>query len=133
MRGCLDCGKQLAGHEIKDHYMHCTSKVPRAGRPRTQPVPLPSVHTKEPKGMEMEEFKPPETISLDLIKRIAAGEFPKSSEAESWGFTCEICEDVQTFNGSVSHIFPICDNCKSDLKEIILIKRKNNGKNEKPV
>lgn len=44
------------------------------------------------------------------------------------GFECKICGEVQSISFSVGYsnnnIMPICNKCLSDLKEIILEKRK---------
>lgn len=47
-------------------------------------------------------------------------------------FTCKICGDTQHLNIEPLHkyqppILPICDQCIKDLKEIVLLKRKNTG------
>lgn len=39
-------------------------------------------------------------------------------------FTCQICGDSQSFYGNERIVFPICDKCKSDLKEYVLSVRK---------
>ena len=39
-------------------------------------------------------------------------------------FTCQICGESQSFYGNERIIFPICNNCKSDLKEYVLSVRK---------
>ncbi len=44
----------------------------------------------------------------------------------SFGFDCIICEEVQeveTVGGHFATTVPICDQCKSDLKEIVFKKR----------
>ncbi len=45
------------------------------------------------------------------------------------GFTCQICGNTQSLEyGYPPSIFPVCDGCKKDLKEIILEKRKTDLK-----
>lgn len=44
-------------------------------------------------------------------------------KAISIGFTCQICGDIQTIEDTVKIDLPICDQCKKDLKEIIMNKR----------
>lgn len=49
-----------------------------------------------------------------------------SNENSYIGFTCEICGEAQTTqftNYYPSNVFPVCDQCKSDLKEFVLEKR----------
>lgn len=62
------------------------------------------------------------SISMDVINTIAEG-----GSVDAIGFTCELCGKIQNINElhnwGKEIIFPICDNCKNDLKEIILTKR----------
>lgn len=78
-----------------------------------------SQHEKECRGV---------TFNLDVLERLAKGE----SLEPRIGFDCVICGEVQIIPGPHNWgkeiVFPVCDNCKSDLKEIILLKRKKNGK-----
>jgi len=65
-------------------------------------------------------------ISLSTIESIASG------DAVTVTFICELCGDSQSIpeehNWGKEIVFPICDNCKSDLKDIILEKRKDERK-----
>ena len=65
------------------------------------------------------------TISMATIQNIASGNSVEVC------FDCVICGGSQPIlgihNWGREVIFPVCDNCKSDLKDIILTKRKNNG------
>lgn len=40
------------------------------------------------------------------------------------GFTCDICGETQNCNYFTPIYFPVCDNCKSDLKKYVLSVRK---------
>ena len=69
-----------------------------------------------------------ETFTLDMIEKIAKGE---SLEPEL-GFHCQICGENQKIE-SIEHLklyqpAGMCDNCKRDLKDIILAKRKDERK-----
>lgn len=49
-----------------------------------------------------------------------------TNEGMSIGFTCEICSGTQTLPPAyyrVNQIFPVCDECKKDLKEFVVSKR----------
>lgn len=138
---CADCGKELQAHEIPDHYKTCPKRQKRMGRPRTVLEQFAVTSANPPKPKEEEDFKPPETISLEMIQKIASGDFKpevKIVEKEvikevpaQLGFTCIICGDTQIINHLQEYnkgIPGVCDNCISDLKEIILLKRKKNEK-----
>ena len=72
------------------------------------------------------------SINLETIQLIAR-EGIEGLNAKI-GFTCQICGDTQVIE-SVEHYrlyIPegVCDACKKDLKEIILTKRKKNGRTD---
>lgn len=60
---------------------------------------------------------------MEIIQQIANDAPPPM------GFLCEICGDFQELSNThiwgKEIIFPVCDQCKADLKTIILNKRKN--------
>ena len=70
------------------------------------------------------------SFTLDMIETIAEKGF--EGLAPEFGFICQICGDTQKIE-SVEHLKlynppGMCDNCKSDLKDIILEKRKDERK-----
>ena len=80
-------------------------------------------HEKECHGM---------SINLETIQLIAEKGIEGLVPPVKMGFTCQICGDMQVIE-TVEHYRlykpeGMCDNCKRDLKEIILTKRKKNGK-----
>ena len=121
---CPDCGKELQAHEMATHHLDCRMKPKRKpGRPKSSPVELKA-------EVPIEH----ESIPLDVIKQIASGTYKPevvTVEAEVC-FDCTICGEAQPINGAHNWgkeiVFPVCDNCKSDLKEIILNKRKKDEK-----
>lgn len=46
-------------------------------------------------------------------------------EAEKFAFCCQVCGDMQTINQHLRAFLPLCDQCKSDLKEYVLQVRLN--------
>ena len=59
------------------------------------------------------------TISMDTITRIAQG-------GTSASFRCDICENSQSVPDSMWRkqiIFPVCNQCKKDLRELVLTLR----------
>ena len=71
------------------------------------------------------------SITFEAIQHIAEKGIEGLMKAEIC-FECVICGDSQSIpelhSWGKEIIFPVCDNCKSDLKEIILEKRKKNGR-----
>ena len=71
---------------------------------------------------------------MDIIAKLAEGglEALSSPPVEELSFKCFVCGGNQLVTSLVEYdvraIKGICDNCISDLKEIILTKRKHNGK-----
>ena len=96
---CVKCGKQLYNKHEQD------------------------AHEKDCKGA---------SISMDIITMLATGGLDALHIANKVGFTCAICGDIQTIDSidewRLQPLRDVCDNCKSDLKEILLTKRKKDGK-----
>ena len=92
---CKKCGKQLGNkHEYENHEKVCKGAV----------VSMETIQLIAEKGIE--GLVSPAEI---CFKCVICGGSQIISEAHNWG------KEI---------VFPICDNCKSDLKEIILTKRK---------
>jgi len=75
------------------------------------------IHEKHCKGI---------SFTMDMIEKLANGE-----QLGTLGFTCEFCGGVQQLDSvqlGKELIFPVCNNCKKDLKELILAKRKDERK-----
>jgi len=69
------------------------------------------------------------SFDMGMLEKIAAGGIESLSDV---AFECTICGEGQvlpkTYQPGVTQVFPVCDNCKSDLKDIILTKRKKDEK-----
>ena len=120
---CENCGQLLQAHEVSTHYLDCPKRPKHTpNKPGRKPKP------KIVEIKEEEDMQAPDVISMDLIKKIASGNFKPEVVAAEIGFECVLCEGTQIvpdgFNLGAHQVFPVCDNCKSDLKEIILTKRK---------
>jgi transposase-like protein len=78
-------------------------------------------HEKECHGM---------SINLETIQLIAEKGIEGLTPPVTMGFKCDICGDFQPIDEiemiRTKYMSLICDNCKKDLKEIILTKRKKN-------
>lgn len=55
-----------------------------------------------------------------MAKKLIGGVILKGNAELGIGFDCQICGDVQHINYiSFTQIFPVCDNCKKGLHELI--------------
>jgi len=105
---CPDCGQRLQAHEVATHHLDCPKKPERKrGRP------------KKDDEEEKEDFKPPESIPLDVIRQIADGTF-RHGASISW--KCPVCEnDITIHHMDEYRLRPvkICDDCLDKLRFIV--------------